>query len=66
LKELFGRKTHELEQQSLNLRTQLKTVRAELTQANSWLRTLKGVDGHGTHTHTHKILFCLFVLINYF
>ncbi|XP_039518424.1 coiled-coil domain-containing protein 158-like [Pimephales promelas] len=37
LKELFGRKTRELEQQSLNLRT----------QANSWLRTLEGVDGHG-------------------
>ncbi|CAM4538249.1 unnamed protein product [Leuciscus chuanchicus] len=45
--ELFGRKTSELEQQSLNLRTQLKTVRAELTQANSWMRTLEGADGHG-------------------
>ncbi|XP_067294250.1 coiled-coil domain-containing protein 158-like [Pseudorasbora parva] len=47
LKELFGSKTCELEQQNLNFRTQLKTVRAELVQANSWLRTLKGADSHG-------------------
>lgn len=47
LKELFGSKTCELEQQNLNFRTQLKTVRAELAQANSWLRTLEGADGHG-------------------
>lgn len=62
MKELFGSKTCELEQQNLNLRTQLKTVRAELAQANSWLRAL-GADGHGTHTHK-ILLFCLFVCFN--
>ncbi|XP_016361322.1 coiled-coil domain-containing protein 158-like isoform X3 [Sinocyclocheilus anshuiensis] len=47
LKELLGSKTCELEQENLKLKTQLKTLRAELDQANSSLRTLEGADGHG-------------------
>ncbi|XP_016428851.1 coiled-coil domain-containing protein 158-like isoform X2 [Sinocyclocheilus rhinocerous] len=47
LKELLGCKTCELEQENLKLKTQLKTLWAELDQANSSLRTLEGADGHG-------------------
>ncbi|KAK2911689.1 hypothetical protein Q8A67_003822 [Cirrhinus molitorella] len=45
--ELLGSKTFELEQQNLKLKTQLKTVQAELEKANSSLRTLEGADSHG-------------------
>ncbi|XP_050964850.1 coiled-coil domain-containing protein 158-like [Labeo rohita] len=45
--ELLGSKTCELEQENLKLKTQLKTVQAELEQANSSLRTLRGADSHG-------------------
>ncbi|XP_016383343.1 coiled-coil domain-containing protein 158-like isoform X2 [Sinocyclocheilus rhinocerous] len=47
LKELLGSKTCELERENLKLKTQLRTVRAELDQANSSLRALEGADGHG-------------------
>ncbi|XP_058630819.1 coiled-coil domain-containing protein 158-like isoform X1 [Onychostoma macrolepis] len=47
LKELLGSKTCELERENLKLKTQLKTVRAVLDQANSSLRTLEGADVHG-------------------
>ncbi|XP_043094509.1 coiled-coil domain-containing protein 158-like isoform X2 [Puntigrus tetrazona] len=36
-----------LEREKLQLKTQLRTVQAELDQANSYLRTLEGADGHG-------------------
>ncbi|XP_059403631.1 coiled-coil domain-containing protein 158-like isoform X1 [Carassius carassius] len=47
LKELLGGKTCELEQENLKLQSQLKTLRAELDQTNSSLRTLEAADGHG-------------------
>ncbi|XP_016356505.1 coiled-coil domain-containing protein 158-like [Sinocyclocheilus anshuiensis] len=47
LKELLGSKICELERENLKLKTQLRTVRAELDQANSSLRALKEADGHG-------------------
>ncbi|XP_018946118.1 coiled-coil domain-containing protein 158 isoform X3 [Cyprinus carpio] len=47
LKELLGSETCELERENLKLKSQLRTVRAELDQANSSLRTLEGADGHG-------------------
>lgn len=48
MKELLGSETCELERENLKLKSQLRTVRAELDQANSSLRTLEGADGHGT------------------
>ncbi|XP_026108809.1 coiled-coil domain-containing protein 158 isoform X3 [Carassius auratus] len=47
LKELLGGKTCELEQANLKLQSQLKTLRAELDQTTSSLRTLEAADGHG-------------------
>ncbi|XP_016130835.1 coiled-coil domain-containing protein 158-like [Sinocyclocheilus grahami] len=49
LNELLCSKICELERENLKLKTQLRTVRAELDQANSSLRALEGADGHAAN-----------------
>ncbi|XP_051551992.1 coiled-coil domain-containing protein 158-like [Myxocyprinus asiaticus] len=50
LKELLSSRTGKLEQQNLQLKTQLKTVQTELTQARSFLRIQERAERHGTYS----------------